>query len=330
MGPAIASPRRHAGRRAAAPWLLGFILAVIAGAVVNALPPLAALTLGAPLYLLAAVLPAIGVVAYALAETKTARQGVAARAAYGGCVATTIAMLMELVLLVFVVVIVYLVLGATPEGREAIDAVSSALQAQSAPGAPETVDLTVFTDLLRQPAVLLAAFAVLGFLGPLIEESAKVGIVALRVPPLRSRAWVWGVAAGAGFGTIEAMALGTLALQAWPMSMAMRGGATLMHATTTGLAALAVYALLAERKPARALVGFALAVAAHAAWNSLVLLAAAAGAHEAVADSGTAAGVISVTSVLLLGVLFVVIATAFSQVSRKVAMAPEQHQLDVT
>jgi uncharacterized membrane protein len=219
LGPAIASPRRHAGRRAAAPWLLGFILAVIAGAVVNALPPLAALTLGAPLYLLAAVLPAIGVVAYALAETKTARQGVAARAAYGGCVATTIAMLMELVLLVFVVVIVYLVLGATPEGREAIDAVSSALQAQSAPGAPETVDLTVFTDLLRQPAVLLAAFAVLGFLGPLIEESAKVGIVALRVPPLRSRAWVWGVAAGAGFGTIEAMALGTLALQAWPMSM---------------------------------------------------------------------------------------------------------------
>ncbi|MFN2114777.1 MAG: PrsW family glutamic-type intramembrane protease [Anaerolineae bacterium] len=285
------------------------------GAFSLALPSAAAATLGLPLYVLAAVLPAVGVVSYALGNTGLSRQGVASRMAYGGCVATSIAMVIELALMIALAAMAFVALSSTPDGRAAVDqaleALSSAAAVEGTQAAAEQAVMDQLTELLRQPVALVSAFALLGFLGPLVEELAKVGVVAARVPERRARAWLWGVSSGAGFGVVEALALSTMAMQAWPLSMTLRAGATMMHAATAGIAALGAYALAHERRYGAAIGGLAVAVLVHAAWNSLVLTATVAGAEASVGVSSVA--------VAMLGGLFTLLAIAFTRLSRSVS-----------
>jgi hypothetical protein len=224
-------------------------------------------------------------------------------------------MIVELTLFIVLAVVVYAALSSTGAGRESLEVLRDALtRASDAPQATaEAAVMDALMAFLRQPIVLLAAFALLGFLGPLVEELAKVGVVAARVPGRRARAWVWGVASGAGFGAVEAIALSTMAFSAWPLSMTLRAGATLMHATTTGVAALGVYALVVERRPGAGIAALAAAVIAHASWNALVLVAAVSGTEDV-------SRFVAPAAVALLGGLFAVIASAFARLSRSVAL----------
>ncbi|MFQ5459278.1 MAG: hypothetical protein ACE5EL_00640, partial [Anaerolineae bacterium] len=142
-------------------------------------------------------------------------------------------------------------------------------------GAPP--DAASLSELLLRPVVLVAILGMLGALGPIAEELVKLGGVALRRPASRHRAWLFGVAAGAGFGVTEAIALGSMALDAWAASILVRATAMLMHATTTGLAGLGWYFAVAEGRRGPGLGLVAIAMATHMLWNTLVVTSAAAG-----------------------------------------------------
>jgi hypothetical protein len=239
-------------------WLL---LAGGAGAV--ALPPV---------HLLAALLPALAIVGSVAWHQGglPAREALAAMA-YGGCIATALALLAEAVVGIFLVVAVAAALGTTDEGQRLLEALRRAAEGA---GTGATVELP--PDLLIHPLVIGAVFVLLGLIGPLTEELLKSLAGAARPPATRGRAWARGVAAGAGFGVTEAVALGSVGAElspaGWPIGMLVRALATLMHATMTGLAGLGWHALLVERRPLAGVTRLGLAFAGHALWNVLVLV----------------------------------------------------------
>lgn len=131
---------------------------------------------------------------------------------------------------------------------------------------------------LSEGQLLFAAFALFSISAPLCEEPAKALGVRLLRPGATTRAMVFvlGVAAGVGFGTLEAILYGAAVLNEtpgeWWLLMLLRGGAASMHAVATGLFALAIFDLK-ERRIGRALALIAASLAMHAAWNGMSVLA---------------------------------------------------------
>jgi hypothetical protein len=291
----------------AAVLLLGDRLAAGAGPAVGVLMP--------PLHALAALLPAVAIVAAAAWwQGGEDAPEVHAQLVYGGCVAAGVALVVELALVVGLAALVFAALSVAPGGAATRDAIEAGL-GQLVGGAP---DPEALARLLLEPAVLLPLAALLGLLGPLVEELAKLGGVALRAPTGAGRAWVLGVAAGAGFGVTEAVTQGAVAADAWAVGLAVRACATLMHATVSGVAALGWHALVVERRPGAGLARLALAVVAHAVWNGLVLSAVLAALWSAEGGPGWAAGLASAAAAAVAG-LFAAILLGFRAIGRRLA-----------
>lgn len=114
-------------------------------------------------------------------------------------------------------------------------------------------------------------------LGPLIEEFSKgLGVRFLRSDrPSRYQAFIFGLASGAGFATVEAVEYGAGALSQnpnrWWDTMLLRGGSGSLHALASGIVGLAWYQVFqGQRKRGVGL--FLIAVGLHGTWNALNVL----------------------------------------------------------
>lgn len=259
-------------------WLTWFIVALAAGQAVVRVPRAALLM---PLLQVAAgVLPALIFLALA-AGAAAGRGGVLARRPMAGSLAwsglggTSLALLIELVLMLFGLVTVVLGLSVG-EPTLAVRLQELARQMQETGRQPE---LSQLTELVSSPVFALAVIGFIGVLGPLIEEFLKglaVPLVAGTGRRLRRiDGFLLGVAAGAGFAIVEGVLNGSLALRMtgmWAGLMVFRGAAAAMHCLASGLAGLGWQAILVERRWRRGLGLGLLAVTVHGAWNAAAVL----------------------------------------------------------
>lgn len=299
-------------------WLAIFGAALVAGSAVLLVgQPALTVLLFPPLHDAAALAPALAVAATvawrAGAPAWLTWAGVVRQLLWGGIVATGIALVLESVAVVVLFALVLLLLQATAGGRElmvAAQEVMTRCMATSPPPAGCEAEInSLVSGLTGQPLLLGAAFLLMGLIGPLIEESAKVAGVAWCRPRSRGRAWVWGVCTGAGFGILEAVMFGAMALAAggWAILLLGRACTTALHATLTGIAGVGWFEGWVERRPAAGALKFTLAVVLHGLWNSLALTAAVAGAAAAQTsgDVGTisSVGMAALASAAALGVV---------------------------
>ena len=176
-----------------------------------------------------------------------------------------------LLVLAFVVVIVVVAL-LSPGGMERMTALESNLDNPA-----WLADSANLVQLLLSPAVAISVLGTLSIPVPLIEETVKTlasGVVARWARPNTARAFLWGVAGGAGFALVENLFNGALGgAEAWAMGAVARFGATMMHCITGGLVGWGWGQLWTERRAWRLLGSFVAAVVIHGVWNAITVSA---------------------------------------------------------
>jgi RsiW-degrading membrane proteinase PrsW (M82 family) len=106
-------------------------------------------------------------------------------------------------------------------------------------------------------------------IAPLGEELFKplgVAFMSYRRPGA-DRAFLWGVAGGAGFAIAEGLFNTAIALESWSVVVLLRVGSTLMHCLGSGLMGLGWYYLLRRRRLWYLLGTYAASVGLHVLWN---------------------------------------------------------------
>jgi hypothetical protein len=249
------------------PWILLFLLAIPAGQSILSLNLLPALTFP-PFHILAAVLPALIIVA---AVGRNVASGlrwreVVLEISSGAFVATSLAFALELAAVFGLLMAVMTVVMAQPGGLEIIQGLMDHLQDPTWLQDPAALGPEVLS-----PAILGLAFLLFAGIVPVIEEAVKtlgVGLLIHRRPDL-SRAFLWGLAAGAGFALAEGLFNAAGGLEAWAFVASLRTGATALHCFTGGLMGIAWYYGVIERRVLQGLGLYVGCVALHGAWNTL-------------------------------------------------------------
>ncbi len=242
----------------------------------------------------------------------------------GGLLATTLSLLVEGALVMLLVALVSLALWAMPGGAERVRELFESFQDPTS-----LEDSAVLVRWLLNPVVLLFAVGVMGVAVPVIEEAFKTlagGVAGAWVRPHAARAFLWGVASGAGFAIAENLINGAMGGQeAWVAGAVARVGATVMHCFTGGLVGWGWGELWTRRRPLRMLGSVVAAVVLHGIWNTLAIgtmvLGAVAVAHQTepiwqgLAWSGVA------ILVGMLGVIAMACAVALPLIARRLAKA---------
>jgi RsiW-degrading membrane proteinase PrsW (M82 family) len=242
----------------------------------------------------------------------------------GGLLGTALSLLAEGALVILLLAVVSLALWVMPGGAERVRELFESF------GDPASLeDSAVLVRWLLNPVVLLFAVGVMGVAVPVIEEAVKtlaVGVAGAWVRPHAARAFLWGVASGAGFAIAENLINGAIGGQeAWVAGAVARVGATVMHCFTGGLVGWGWGQLWTRRRPLRMLGSVVAAVVLHGIWNTLAIgtmvLGAVAVAHQAepiwqgLAWSGVA------ILVGMLGVIAMACAVALPLIARRLAKA---------
>lgn len=313
-------------------WILLYVLVLAAGQMVLALDLLPAITFP-PFHMAAAVLPAFAIlalVARGLADTSTWRD-LSLQVASGALLSTSIAFLLEALVIVGSLIAALLGLAVRPDGPELLQNLSASLDDPS-----WMQDPGLLAPALASPFVVGFAFTLFAGVVPLIEESVKtvgVGLRAYRRPTM-AQCYLWGLAGGAGFAVVEAL-LNTLGgLESWAPMAALRAAATLLHCTTGALMGLAWYHILARRGWAKALGLYATSVAIHGLWNaasaSMTFVSLRAISGEAASSGQLLAGmgILALLAALLGLALGMVLALAYltSYVRQATCTEPAQQQ----
>lgn len=224
-----------------------------------------------PFHILAAALPPFIILAFAGRALKSAHlrwRDVIMHVSGGAFLATSIAFMAEIVIGLVVLLFTVMATALTPGGRNFIEQLAADLQNPLWLENPDNVQ-----QILLFPPVVVAVVLVFVFLAPAVEELIKPVSVALMSyrRPSQIEAWVWGLAAGAGFALIENLFNTVLALDAWLVVMLLRVGGTLMHCIGSGLIALGWQQMLTNRRPWRLIGAYVVAVTIHALWNGAVV-----------------------------------------------------------
>jgi RsiW-degrading membrane proteinase PrsW (M82 family) len=143
--------------------------------------------------------------------------------------------------------------------------------------------LTVLRPWLDRPWVFFSALLVFAGIIPVIEEGAKsVGIWAIAdrlAPP--GDGLVAGALSGAGFGLIEGLFASATPDPFWAVTLAIRGGSTMMHIAAASVAGYGIVAFRRTHRVPNLLRGYAGAVALHGLWNASVVIMGFGGMHVA-------------------------------------------------
>ncbi len=191
----------------------------------------------------------------------------------GAGIGTFLAMLIEIGVAVTVVA---LVLVIVPGAMDWTEAAWERVQDPQILSDPQFI-----TDLISPGIVLMALFFV-AVVTPLVEEAAKtvaVGLLGLWLRPHPARAFMLGVASGAGFALAENVLNGNLIGTIWGAGVVARLAATVMHCAASGLVGWGWGELWKGRRPLRLLLAFSLSVLVHGVWNSLSVNAAVSGLY---------------------------------------------------
>lgn len=175
-----------------------------------------------------------------------------------------------------------------------------------------------FSDQLRHASrylstadQLLLVLVVVAVIAPFNEEFWKgYGVRILRGTRLtRYQAFLFGAAAGVGFGMVEANQYGVGFFQAdphrWWEGMLLRGGSSSLHALASGIVGLGWYSFMRGNR-ARGLGLYLMAVGMHGSWNALNVIGA---SHtlpliKNLSSESTERLTEAVAGVLALGILF--------------------------
>ncbi len=259
--------------RPPSPWLvvLLFVPCLILGQAMISLLDLPIFTSLAfpPLHILAAIAPALGILAFVGRRTRAASwRTVTLEVSHGSVLAPTGALAAEIVVLFIFVSLVSLIIVLTPGG---IDRLMDLYQNLQDPTWLE--DPTNLAQLVLSPAVLTLIIAIFVIIAPLMEEFLKALGVLLLGYRLRgeAQALLWGVACGAGFALSESLFNGSIALEGWAVVMLMRWGATLMHCASSGIMGLGWHEAIVNKRPWRFLGAYGASAGIHALWNGAAL-----------------------------------------------------------
>jgi RsiW-degrading membrane proteinase PrsW (M82 family) len=332
------SARKGRATRAFSPgriWWMGLALVLVIGlgAAVTSFGALDAILLP-PLHVVAMALPPLILVAIAGRSVRgssvTWRELVGSLGA-GGIVATFLSLVVEAIVIVALVVAVMGVVWALPGGQDQLSQMLAELQTAAMLG-----DSDQLAELLLRPSVILAAFGIAGIAVPLVEELFKtlaVGLVGAWARPSPARAFMWGVASGAGFAIAENLLNGAvLGSEGWTTTAVTRIAATVMHCFTGGLVGWGWGELWSGRRAGRFLASLAGAVVLHAFWNSLAVgltalqVAVAAGGVQAMQRWVGLVGALG--GVGILGVLAVALAAAIPVIGRRLSSRAEQPDVE--
>ncbi len=129
--------------------------------------------------------------------------------------------------------------------------------------------------LLLRPAVAIPVSTLTVVIVPLIEELFKVSgvaIIAFWKKPHPARAFLWGVASGAGFALVENLFNGAISgPEGWAPMVITRLGATAIHALTGGVVGWSWSELWRKRNPLPLLGAYSVAVIIHGLWNAAAM-----------------------------------------------------------
>jgi len=264
-------------------WLL-LVLLIGLGTAVSALS-LTPVLLLPPIHVLTMALPPLIIlclVGQALRGLGGSWREVIASMASGGSLGMGASFVSEVLIGFALVVIATVVTLITPGGVERIMALAENLEDPT-----WQEDLTNLFELLLSPTVAISLLGVFSIPVPLVEEIFKTlvtGVVARWVRPHPARAFLWGVASGAGFALVENLFNGALGgAEGWGVGVISRFGATVMHCVTGGLVGWGWGQLWTARRPLRLLGSYVAAVTVHGLWNTAavgaVLLSAGAWVH---------------------------------------------------
>lgn len=223
----------------------------------------------------------------------------------GATIGTGLAMIGEITLVVLVLVLA-IALGLLPADFQELESLTEQM---SDPG------LLLEPERLAQlitPTVVLGALGFVAVATPLMEEAVKtlwIGVAGIWLRPTPARAFLLGVASGAGFALVENVLNSAFLTSFWTVGVFSRLAATFMHCATGGLMGWGWGQLWTERRFWRWLLASAGAVVLHGVWNGLVVGVVASGLEAAgrpedlaaVTTSGLAATAMLLTLLLLAG-----------------------------
>lgn len=185
----------------------------------------------------------------------------------GGFLGMTVALIGEGLIVFVVIIVATIVIMVTPGAPERLDELATHMRDPA-----WAADIQNLLPLLLSPAVILSALGVFSIPVPLLEEGVKTlatGIAGRWLRPTPARAFLWGVAGGAGFALAENLFNGALGgVEGWLPGTVSRFGATVMHCFTGGLVGWGWGQLWTARRPWRLLGCYAVAVLVHAVWNA--------------------------------------------------------------
>jgi len=275
---------------------VGFLISIVDTELDYLLPLVNTLTM---ILLVALILNLVG---RSLAGTGGSYRDVLGGLVSGASLGTGAAIVVEIALAGFLV-LVALGLGLMPGGLEGLESLAEQLEAPSFLYSPDQL------SSLLSPAVIAIALTFVAVVTPLIEETTKTLGIALAgwwARPSPRRAFLQGVASGAGFALAENLLNGGLIGPLWGAGVLSRVGATLMHCGASGLVGWGLGSFWAQKRIGRLILGFVGALALHGAWNGLAVGAAVGGVVAAGgAESPTTTAIASlVTGLLLLVLIF--------------------------
>lgn len=244
-----------------------FLLASLMGQTVLSLNLLPPLTLP-PFHLLSTALPVL--IVLSLVGRRLAGAGVRWREVIlqmgsGAFLSPVISLVIEGMAGAMIAVTAFTAIAVLPGGPEWLQNFVTNLQDPAWTADPDNI-----RQLILAPPVLITLLMIFIVVAPLVEEAVKpLGVVLMGYRrPTRPQAFLWGVAAGAGFAIAEGLFNSTVSLEAWGLVVALRVGASAMHCLTSGLTALGLWSLGQTRRPWLLLGLYGLGVGMHALWNT--------------------------------------------------------------
>lgn len=225
----------------------------------------------------------------------------------GATIGTGLAMIAEVVLVVLAVAVV-IGLGILPADVEELEALVEEMSDPALLLEPE--QLAQFVT----PAVVVGALGFVAVATPLIEEAVKtlwLGVAGIWLRPSPPRAFLLGVASGAGFALVENVLNGAFLTSFWAVGVFSRLAATFMHCATGGLVGWGWGQLWTERRFGRWALASGGAVLLHGLWNGLVVGTVASGLQAAANTEDLAAVTTSglAATGMLLGLLLLAVVT---------------------
>jgi hypothetical protein len=296
------------------PWPMGlllvlFVLSVVVGQVTLATDFFAPVVFP-PFHVLGAALPPLIVMAFvgrrlALAAVPVRWREVVLQTGSGAFLATFLAFGVEATFGLFTLFAVLLIMALTPNGVAWLQGLTANLQDPS-----WIADPVNLSQVLLSPPIAIALVLIFAVIAPLGEElfkSVGVALMGYRRPGA-ARAFLWGVAGGAGFAIAEGLFNAAIALESWSAVVLLRVGSTLMHCLGSGLMGLGWYHLLKTRRPWHILGTYAASVGLHVLWNAGAIGMAAVSLGAMASGTDEVSLALSGLGVLMLGAYLILLA----------------------